>query len=94
MKNNLKLISFDNLDIKQIELKESNNPNIWKWKYTKRLINLNPVNNKKYTVIMVLCETDIDIYYCFKVDRIYSIHEINRYYFEFMEVDYLEMEII
>ena len=91
--NNLKLISFDNCNAKQIELKHTD---IFKWKYTNKLLTLSKVNNTDYQIIMVkdINEYGIDLYYCKREWIAYSIQEINRYYFCFIQTDYIDIELI
>jgi hypothetical protein len=93
MKQNIKLIPFDGLNTKQIELKYTDT---FKWSYAKKLIDLIPVNNDNYQIIMVkdINENNIDLYYCNNELLSYAISEINKYYFCFIQTNYINLELI
>ena len=91
MNNELKLISFDNVNVKQIELKIDNT---FKWKYCKKLLTLSKVNNSHYQVIMVFDGMQIDLYYCDRLNIAYAIQEINKYYYCFQEINYIDIELV
>jgi len=74
--NNLKLIPFDNMQVKQIELKYTDS---FKWLYAKKLITLSKVNNINYQCIMVFDGIAIDLYYCEKEKVLNAIREINSF---------------
>ena len=91
MKKNQMLIPFDNMNIKQIELKITDT---FKWKHCKKLFTLSKVNDNNYQVIMVFDGIDIDLYYCNRFDIGNAINEINKYYFTFQEVMHIDIELI
>jgi len=89
--NNLKLIPFDNMQVKQIELKYTDS---FKWLYAKKLFTLSKVNNDSYQVIMIFDGMQIDLYYCNRENIFNAIREINSYYYTFQEVNYIEIAFI
>ena len=61
---------------------------IFIFNYIKPLKDLKQIAiDKNRQLILSQCETDIDIWYCHKYDIKEAIKELNKYYYEYHEID-------
>ena len=95
--NTAKQITFNGMDLLQLDydnMTAYQNGLIWIWYHTKELKDLAPIKNDSCQLIMVLVENQIFIYYTDRTCIVDSLHEIHRYYYQFLGYDTIQVELV